>query len=220
MMSGVVSNFLASFAIASIFGKDSLKLPGAGAPLLVSLLLLDAAITFLILWLLMSTHQETLAGMGLRRSHWKTNVILGLVTVPLFFIIGGVVTVVFQIFFPQYVLEKNPLTDAIRTPVHLALFLIAAIIAGGVKEELQRAFILRRFHRRLGGSAVGLVVWSLAFGAGHYVQGVQGVVAATIFGFVFGALYLMRGNLVAPITAHAVYDAAAVLLYWFVLKND
>jgi membrane protease YdiL (CAAX protease family) len=108
----------------------------------------------------------------------------------------------------------------IHSPRQLVLFIFAALVAGGVKEELQRAFILRRFQRRLGGAGVGLIVWSLAFGAGHYLQGVLGIFAATVYGFIFGALYLMRGNLVGPITAHAAYDTAVVLLYWFFLAKS
>jgi membrane protease YdiL (CAAX protease family) len=38
---------------------------------------------------------------------------------------------------------------------------------------------------------------------------------ATLFGLVFGLLYLMRGSLVAPMVAHGAYDTAALLLYWF-----
>jgi membrane protease YdiL (CAAX protease family) len=61
---------------------------------------------------------------------------------------------------------------------------------------------------------LGLIVWSLAFGAGHYVQGVH-ITIATIYGFVFGILYLLRGSLIAPIVAHAAYDTMALLIYWF-----
>jgi len=219
-ISGLVSNVLAALVLAAIFGRNVLELSGTSANFLVAYLLLDSAFTFLILWALMATHEETLAGIGLRWSHWKINVTLGLVLVPLLLIVNFVVSVVFQLFLPQHALKQNPLMETIQSPAQLALFVLAALVAGGVREELQRAFILRRFHRRLGGSAVGLVVWSLAFGAGHYVQGAQGIVAATFFGFAFGALYLMRNNLVGPVTAHAVYDSAALLVYWFFLRDS
>ncbi len=66
---------------------------------------------------------------------------------------------------------RNPLQDLVRTPKDAALFAIVLIVAGGIREEVQRAFLLRRFERWLGGARVGLVVTSLAFGAGHFVQG-------------------------------------------------
>jgi membrane protease YdiL (CAAX protease family) len=59
------------------------------------------------------------------------------------------------------------------------------------------------------------VIWSLAFGAGHYVQGVPGIVIASLYGFIFGTIYLLSGSLIAPIVAHGVYDSLAILAYWF-----
>jgi uncharacterized protein len=112
-------------------------------------------------------------------------------------------------------LETNPLIEIIRTPQQLGLFIFSALIAGGIKEELQRAFILSRFRKYLGGSLAGLILWSLAFGAGHYAQGVQGIVVASIFGFIFGMIYLISGSLVAPIVAHSIYDTLALLGYWY-----
>jgi membrane protease YdiL (CAAX protease family) len=54
----------------------------------------------------------------------------------------------------------------------------------------------------------------VAFGAGHYVQGIQGVFVATVYGFLFGFLYLISGSLIAPIVAHGAYDTLALLGYW------
>ena len=95
---------------------------------------------------------------------------------------------------------------------------VAALFAGGVKEELQRAFVLVRFRDYLGGAKLGLVIWSVAFGAGHYLQGVQNAVAAGLFGLLFGAVYLARGSLVAPMVAHGAYDSLALLAYWFLRR--
>jgi membrane protease YdiL (CAAX protease family) len=128
--------------------------------------------------------------------------------------INALVAVVFKIYLPQYFVEKNPITELIHTRQQLVLIVISALIAGGIKEELQRALILTRFGSYLGGAWLGLVLWSGVFGAGHYVQGVQGVVIATIYGFVFGIIYLMSGSLIAPIIAHGAYDAIALIAYW------
>ena len=45
-----------------------------------------------------------------------------------------------------------------------------AVLAGGVREELQRAFLLRRFEQHLGGP-VGVLVLSIAFGLGTIRKG-------------------------------------------------
>jgi membrane protease YdiL (CAAX protease family) len=89
------------------------------------------------------------------------------------------------------------------------------LIAGGIKEELQRAFILTRFREHLGGAGLGLLLWSIGFGAGHYVQGIQGVVIATIYGLIFGIVYILSRSLIAPIIAHSAYDTVVLLAYWF-----
>ena len=215
LISGLVTSFLVSLIMAAIFGRDHLEMLTANANFLVAFLLLEAAATFIFLWILMKTHRETLPDLGLKKMRWKTNVLLGLMLAPLLMLVNGAVDMVFHLFLPQYVLERNPLTDMIQSPGQLILFILAAIIAGGIKEELQRAFILRRFRHHLGGSAIGLIIWSLAFGAGHYIQGMQGIFVATIYGFILGIFYLTRGSLVGPITAHAVYDTLVLLLYWF-----
>jgi len=42
---------------------------------------------------------------------------------------------------------------------------------------------------------------------------------AAILGFIFGGLYLARKSLIPPITAHAVYNTLALLIYWFVIHK-
>ena len=67
--------------------------------------------------------------------------------------------------------ETNPLEQLAATPGQAALFSLVAIIAGGLREELQRAFMLRRFEQYLGGATLGVWVLSVAFGLGHVMQG-------------------------------------------------
>src|SRR5437867_259692 len=70
-----------------------------------------------------------------------------------------------------HTVERNPLQDLVRTPRDMVMFGVVVVIAGGVREEIQRAFLLRRFERWLGGGTVGVVITSIAFGAGHRIQG-------------------------------------------------
>ena len=51
------------------------------------------------------------------------------------------------------------------------MFLFVVIVAGGVREELQRAFLLHRFRCDLGQPWMGVFITSLAFGMGHTLQG-------------------------------------------------
>ena len=109
-----------------------------------------------------------------------------------------------------HTVEHNPLQDLMRTPANAVLFAIVVVVAGGVREELQRAFLLRRFERWLGGSTVGLVVASAAFGMGHLVQGADAVIATALLGAFWGVVYLRRGSAVAPMVSHSGFDLLQV----------
>jgi membrane protease YdiL (CAAX protease family) len=91
------------------------------------------------------------------------------------------------------------------------LFGVVAIIAGGVREELQRAFLLRRFERHLGGPVVGVVVLSVAFGAGHFLQGWDAMIATGTLGLFWTLLYLHRRSSIAPVVSHAGFNSLEVL---------
>jgi membrane protease YdiL (CAAX protease family) len=86
--------------------------------------------------------------------------------------------------------------------------LVLVSILSGVGEEV--------FFRGALQPLVGLVVASLLFGALHvgpdrrYLVWTLWAVAA---GFLFGALYLWTGGILAPVTAHVLHNAATLLLW-------
>jgi membrane protease YdiL (CAAX protease family) len=213
LLAGVVSSLIATLPFAGSIRDQTGLL--ADIRVLAGFLLLEAAVTLVLLHLVMKAHGEKLRDFGLSWQHWRSDVLFGLAIVPILFGVNGVVTVLFRTYLPQLLQEHNPLAELVRTPQDLALFTGTALIAGGIKEELQRAFILRRFQAFLGGANLGLIVWSAMFAIGHTIQGWQGVVVAGIYGLVFGILYLARGTLIAPMVAHGVYDAVALFGYWF-----
>ena len=104
----------------------------------------------------------------------------------------------------------NPLAELVRTPADAMVFAFVVTIAGGVREEVQRAFVLRRFERYLGGGAVGLVCFSLLFGLGHLEQGNDVAIATALLGAFWGAVFLARRSIVAPMVAHAGFNLTQV----------
>jgi membrane protease YdiL (CAAX protease family) len=216
LVSGVISSLLAGLLLYAFLGKSSVD-PLRNAVVFSIFLLLESGIAFLFLVTILKYHRETIFSLGLQRDRWKTHLLIGLALVPFLFLINAAVAVTFRLYFPQYYNDVNPLTDLIHSPQQLILIVFSALIAGGIKEELQRAFILTRFRQHLGGAGLGLALWSIGFGAGHYVQGMQGVVIATIYGLIFGIIYLLSRSLIAPIIAHGAYDTIALLAYWFFL---
>jgi len=213
LISGLISSFLAALPLW-VFTGEKTGLLLKDAKFISAFLLIESGITFVLLAILLKAHRESIRSLGVQWDRWKANSMLGLTLIPFLFLVNSGVSFIFRNYLPQYYTEHNPLTDIIHSPQQLALFIVAALVAGGIKEELQRAFILNKFRSYLGGAAAGLVLWSLAFGAGHYVQGIQGIVIAAAYGFLFGLLYLMSGSLIAPIVAHSAYDTLALLGYW------
>jgi membrane protease YdiL (CAAX protease family) len=108
--------------------------------------------------------------------------------------------------------EHNPLQSLLDSPRDAWLFALVVVVAGGVREEIQRAFLLHRFDVWLGGSAVGLVVTSVAFGAGHFdLQGLDAGLATGLLGAFWGLVYLRRRSAIAPIVSHAGFDLIQIV---------
>lgn len=101
---------------------------------------------------------------------------------------------------------ENPLESMVNSPLGLAAFLVVVVVAGGIREELQRAFLLHRFKHDLGGGAVGLAITSMAFGLGHALQGWDAVLVTGMLGAVWGWMYLSRGSAAASIGSHAAFN--------------
>jgi uncharacterized protein len=217
LVSGIVSSVLAAIPFYRKMGGSGFQLQNVYT--VCGYVLVEAIIALLLLVLVMSAHREGPQKIGLRWVHWKSNSLVGLGLVPVLFLCNVIIGHIFQTYFPQHSTDKNPLLEIIHTRRELALFVVSAILAGGIKEELQRAFILTRFGEWLGGAWLGLLLWSVAFGAAHYVQGWQGMITAGFFGLLFGIVYLMRRSLIGPIVAHGVYDTLALLGYW-ALRNS
>ena len=213
VVAGLLSSAIAYLPFA-LSGISHEALVGK-ARVIALFILVEACITVALLMLILRAHGESLRYLGWRSNRLGADVFIGLLVVPVLFLMNVLVSHFFRSFLPRYYSEQNLLLETIRSPGDLALFTVSALFAGGIKEELQRAFVLVRFRDYLGGATVGLILWSTFFAYGHYLQGVQGSVVAGLYGFLFGVIYLVRGSLVAPVVAHSVYDAAALLAYWF-----
>jgi membrane protease YdiL (CAAX protease family) len=105
---------------------------------------------------------------------------------------------------------ENPLASLLQRPFDIAVFALVAVVAGGVREEVQRAFILDRFERHLGGALLGLVLFSVVFGLGHFLQGWDATLLTAALGGLWGGLYLWRRSIVAPVVCHAAFNLAEV----------
>ncbi len=138
--------------------------------------------------------------------------ILGVLLIPVIFLVVIVLLNVMRLWAPWlHNVETNPLEQLAGTPGEAAIFAVVAILAGGVREELQRAFLLRRFELHLGGAVVGVGILGAAFGLGHIVQGWDAVFTTGLLGVLWSVIYLRRRSVIAPIVSHSGFNSLEVL---------
>ncbi len=90
-----------------------------------------------------------------------------------------------------------------------------SLLAGLGEEMLFRGFLQQLIADWVGGPTgiwAGLAMGAVVFGLLHAITPMYAVVACLI-GLFLGWLWLATGNLLAPITAHAVYDFLALVYF-------
>lgn len=119
-----------------------------------------------------------------------------------------------QYFLPWlHSVQQNPLEGLLSSQRNAWLFALVVLVAGGVREEIQRAFLLHRFEVWLGGGTVGVFATSMAFGAGHLLQGYDAAIVTGLLGTFWGVVYLRRRSAVAPMVSHAGFDLLQILQF-------
>ena len=137
---------------------------------------------------------------------------LGVLLVPVLFVIVAAIQLAIRALAPHlHNVPVNPFESFLSSPEMRAAFIVLVVIAGGVREEVQRAFLLHRFEQRLGGATVGLVVTSVAFGLGHTLQGWDAAIVTAILGAFWGTVYLARRSVVANVASHAAFNVVQIL---------
>jgi membrane protease YdiL (CAAX protease family) len=181
-------------------------------PFVLTLALADTLLLVILMVAITRAHGESASDLWIGHKPLTREVLYGLITVPAVLIGVGLLLNTLRLFAPWlHNVPANPLEQMASTPGQAALFALVAIVAGGVREELQRAFLLRRFERHLGGAMVGVVVLSVAFGLGHYVQGWDAMIVTGAIGAFWALMYLKRRSSVAPVVSHAGFNALELL---------
>ena len=214
------SGYPTQFAIAAVlFGVFRMGPGRDGNPTagyIVALLTIDTALLLGLIGLFLKRSNDRMRDLFLGFRPRAGEIRLGLLSVPpILAVIVGVQLLLRTIAPSLHNVPSSPFAGLMDSPWSLAGFVVLLVLAGGLREELQRAFLLHRFEQHLGGAQVGLVVTSLAFGLGHTLQGWDAAVGTTILGAMWGALYLSRRSVVATVTSHAVFNMLqAVMGYW------
>lgn len=192
---------------------------GFNPTFVVAMALIDAVLVLgLIVWLLRRRGESVSALLlGAAPIAREAAVGLGLV-LPVTFGVALVVTLVRVLAPSLHNLPENPLTALMTDPARVVVFALVVVLAGGVREEVQRAFQLHRLAPGVLPRWPALVVTSVAFGFGHTVQGYDVAVATGLLGALWGALFLVRGSIVAPAVCHALFNLGQVAAAWWVAR--
>ena len=188
---------------------------GGWSPLFVATLsLLDTGLVVGLVLLFLRAHGESARDVLLGRGPAWREVIAGAALLPIVFIIALIVLALLITLAPQlHNVPRNPMEDLMRNPRDAAIFGIVVMIAGGLREEIQRGFILHRFGQYLGGGVVGIIVHSAVFGLGHVDQGWDATITVGTLGAIWGTIYLMRRSIIAPMVSHAGFNLAQLVKF-------
>jgi membrane protease YdiL (CAAX protease family) len=209
LCSGFPTQFLIANALAlSGFHPGPADTPTL--PFLVSLTGIDTVVLIALVLTLLVNAGESPRAVLLGVRPLGREVLRGFVLVPWIFAVVLGTAIGIARWAPQLI-APNPLASLASTWPQYLLFAITVMLAGGVREEVQRAFILHRCEQRLGGAVVGVIGFGLLFGLGHYVQGWSAVIITGLLGVFWSLVYLARRSVVAPMVSHASFNLIEVI---------
>jgi membrane protease YdiL (CAAX protease family) len=181
---------------------------------ITALVLLDTIALVALMVMLMRAQGERPTALWLGGRPVLRELLAGITYVPVVFLIGATLLLTMRALTPQlHNVDVNPFEALAGNSLRDAALLgLVAIVAGGVREELQRAFLLDRFERYLGPSWAGVVLLSTAFGLGHLLQGRDAAIATGAMGAFWAVVYLRRRSSLAPMVSHALFNSLEVLV--------
>ena len=171
-----------------------------------------ALLAALIVWLLRRRGESVREVLGGHRRQGR-ELLLGLALAPLVLVFISSTLLLLRTLYPELRnVPDNPLEAMARTLGGAAVLMLVSIVAGGVREEVQRAFLLHRFRTDLGGATTGLILTSVGFGLGHIVQGWDAMIVTGLLGAFWGFVYLSRGSITSGVVSHGLANAAQVVV--------
>jgi membrane protease YdiL (CAAX protease family) len=174
-----------------------------------TLLLIDSVLLVGLVIVFLRLHGERPTDVFLGMHPVGGEVVRGILLIPMVFVVVAVIAAMVRLYAPWLHNDVNPFQTLIRAPNGVLVVGALSIIVGGLREEVQRAFVLHRFTQ-IGTPIIGLMVFSVLFGLGHQVQGWDAVIITAALGAIWGAVYLRRRSLVAPAVCHGAFDVIQV----------
>jgi membrane protease YdiL (CAAX protease family) len=201
--------------LLAMFGLHPRVAGGQLSPSFVfTLTLLDTVLLVGLVVFFFRAHGESLREQLFGSRRPLREAALGVLLIPVAFGVVIAVLLLVQILHPVLRnVPHNPLAELAKSRGNAILFAFVAMVAGGVREEIQRGFVLRRCEQYLGGGVIGLIVFSAVFGLGHLEQGNDVAIATALLGAFWGAIFLRRRSVMAPMVSHSGFNLLQVVKF-------
>ena len=211
LCSGFPTQLIVIAVLASFGMRPQTAAGQLSGPFIFALTLLDTVLVVSLIVFFFRVRGESIGKELFGRLPPGREALVGLALIPASFVLVVLVLVALQVVAPGLRnVPHNPLADLAKTRLQAAIFAFVVMVAGGVREEIQRGFVLRRFEDYLGGGAVGLVAFSIMFGLGHMEQGHDVAVATAVLGAFWGAVFLTRRSILGPMIGHAGFNLTQI----------
>jgi len=211
LVCGIPTQVLAAAVLVLVAHMPLMTANGISFEFVATVSLIDTALVAVLIRVFLSLSGEASSTVFLGTRPVGGEIIRGLLLLPVVFAVVVTIVLGLRTVAPWlHNVTKSPFEDFMNTPLETGIFLVVVVLAGGVREELQRAFILHRFEQRLGGVKVGLALFTLAFGLFHLDQGFDVAIAVGLLGLFWGLIYIQRRSVVAPMVNHAGFNVAQV----------
>ena len=211
LICGIPTQLLVAAVLMLGMGMQPFEGSALSLEFFATLSFLDTAVVALLILVFLTLSGETSRDVFIGRRSVKREVLRGLLLVPVIAIGVTAVVLGMRAVAPwMHNVSTNPLEGFMRTPLEAAIFAVVVVLAGGVREELQRAFILHRFRQCLGGVKLGLAIFSITFALLHLDQGYDVATAVGLLGLFWGVMYIRRGSAMLGMANHAGFNAAQV----------
>jgi membrane protease YdiL (CAAX protease family) len=146
------------------------------------------------------------------------------------FFIFFIVTTIVPLFLFRHQVFRDKLSDTFKerqfifpvTRLETYLFGLVAVSVGICEEVIFRSFLVTYLYNLPLGLSItaSFIAAGIVFGLGHFHQGANGVVSATIVGFLMSYMFIETGSLLLPMIVHAIYDMKILLLARIASTDD
>lgn len=196
-------------------GLPALGADGSLSPAFVTVWALsDMVLVLGLVSMFLRAHGEPVREFVVGERRPSREVALGVLLIPAAFAAVVLVLAIVLVLRPSLNnVPVNPFERMMQTPKDAAVFALVVMLAGGVREEVQRGFIVRRFDQYLGGGLVGVAIYSVVFGLGHVEQGYAAAIATGGLGALWGWVYYVRRSIIAPMVSHAGFNLGQLVKY-------